>query len=293
MVLVLASCVSKKTTVADKTNTLRIDIVDYAKTHLYKPYQYGGRGPNSFDCSGYTSFVFGKFGFNLNSSSAGQARQGSAIYKKEELEVGDLVFFEGSSRNGRVGHVGIVSDMRKSGRFSFIHASTSNGIIITSSDEPYYKARYLRGGRVIKDVPKRIKEPKREESAIADNNYIKAHEHIILKETNDGFIAINTKIGKPADSEQAVSPEQTSKPPKKKEEEDKEKKKSEIRQTAIRGSEETLVSALSRSTHKVKPGETLYSIAKKHSCSVDQLKQWNPNIEKNVIQAGDELDIYQ
>ena len=294
MVLVLASCASKKSTVADKTTRLRFDIVDYGKKHLHKPYQYGGRGPNSFDCSGYTSFVFAKFGFNLHDSSAGQARQGITINKKDELEIGDLVFFEGRSRNGRIGHVGIVSDIRRHGKFSFIHASTSNGVIITSSNDPYYQERYLRGGRIIKDIPKRTEAPNTDERAIAETTYIKAQEHIVYKETEDGFVAINTKTGKPVEGELTVSAEQSPKPVKSKKPEDEKKDKSEISKAVIRGSEEELLTtAPNRITYKVKPGETLYSISKKHNCSVEQLKKWNPDIENNMIEAGDELDVYQ
>ena len=71
------------------------------------------------------------------------------LAKKEDLAIGDLVFFEGRSRNGRVGHVGIVTEIYPNNNFKFIHSSTTNGVIISSSTEPYYSSRYLRGGRVI------------------------------------------------------------------------------------------------------------------------------------------------
>lgn len=291
MVLVLASCASKKSTVADKDKTIQNDIVDYSKKYLHKPYSYAGKGPNSFDCSGFTSFVYGKFGYILLNSSAAQARQGITIKRKEDLEIGDLVFFEGSSHNGRVGHVGIVSDISRGGNFKFIHASTSNGVIITSSEEPYYKARYLRGGRILKDIPIVAE---KQENTIVGNNYAKAQENITYKETDDGFITINTKTGKPLKEETAVSTEQPLKPVHNKKEEDKKKKdKSEIRQSAITATEESIHSTPTRIRHKVKPGETLYSISRKHKCSVEQLQKWNPDVENNVIQAGDELDIYQ
>ena len=64
----------------------------------------------------------------------------------------DLVFFEGQKRNGKVGHVGIVTEIGSGGEFKFIHASTNNGVIISASTEPYYASRYLRGGRVLKET---------------------------------------------------------------------------------------------------------------------------------------------
>ena len=139
LALLLTGCGSKKSAVSHTATTEQHEVVEYGKQYLNKPYRYAGKGPNSFDCSGYTSFVFRKFGYKLNSSSAGQARQGKAINNRGELEIGDLVFFEGNRRNGRVGHVGIVNEIAENGRFTFIHSSTSNGIIISSSEEPYYR----------------------------------------------------------------------------------------------------------------------------------------------------------
>ena len=294
MLLFLASCASKKSTVADKNIKTRNDIVDFGKKYLNTPYKYAATGPSSFDCSGYTSFVFSKFGFKLDQSSAGQARQAVTIRRKEELEVGDLVFFEGRSHNGRVGHVGIVSEKGRKDQFKFIHASTSNGVIITSSNEAYYKARYLRGGRVLKETAKKPKVEKKEESTIVSNNYEKSQNQVTYKETADGFVAIHAANGQSLDESTTVSAEQTSKPVKNKKSEDKKKKKaSEVRQQAIRVSEESPILPPNRITHKVKMGETLFSISQTHNCSVEQLKKWNPEIVNNVIQAGDELDIYQ
>ena len=296
LALLLASCGARKSTVSHATKSAQHDVIEYSMNYLNKPYRYAGKGPNSFDCSGYTSFVFKKFGYNLNSSSAGQARQGKAINKKEDLEIGDLVFFEGRRRNGRVGHVGIVNEIDSNGRFKFIHASTSNGVIITSSEEPYYRARYLRGSRILKNEPEKLQPtPKKEELATAEKNYLKTQDKIVYKETANGFVAVNNTTGKPLKDELTVSSEQTSQPkPTRKEEKDKNKKqKSEIRQTAIQVTEESLVTPPNRSTHKVKPGETLYSIAKKLNCTVEELKKWNPEIKNNAIQAGDSLAIYK
>lgn len=152
--IIIASCgVSRKAASGSKNiSALQNDIIDYSRKYLGKPYRYAGKGPNSFDCSGYTSFVFKKFGHNLSPSSSGQDRQLPSVRRKEELTVGDLVFFEGRSHNGKVGHVGIVTETLPNGNFRFIHASTSNGVIVSSSTEQYYASRYLRGGRVLKDV---------------------------------------------------------------------------------------------------------------------------------------------
>ena len=76
-------------------------------------------------------------------------------------------------------------------------------------------------------------------------------------------------------------------------EEEKKKDKREIRHQAITVTEESILPAPVRIRHKVKPGETLFSISQKHNCSVEQLQKWNPDVENNAIKAGDLIDVYQ
>lgn len=318
--LIFASCVSQRGTVVRKQKTVQHEVIDYGKKHLHKPYRYAGKGPSSFDCSGFTSFVFKEFGYNLNPSSAGQAQQGQAIERKEELEVGDLVFFEGRSHNRRVGHVGIVSDVKRNGKFKFLHASTNHGVIISSSEEPYYKSRYLRGGRILTDT-KPVREEKQktqqtqnillaQQSNIKTNQSEATNEYSSQKTNNkpqnnftkakkqttthvrgdDGTVTIHTRsVEDPAvESTQPLKPTNTKEP-----EEEKSNNKEEIRQSAIRVSEESTLPSPISTTHIVKPGETFFSISKKHGISVKQLQRWNPKVKDNVIYAGDKLNVYQ
>ncbi len=149
--ILLVSCgTSKNLSSNAKRNTeIQKQVVNYGKLYLYRPYRYGTSGPSTFDCSGFTSFVFKKFGYTLHRGSAEQDKQVASIRSKDKLQTADLVFFEGRSRNGRVGHVGIVTETFPNGTFNFIHASTSQGVIISSSTEPYYAVRYLRGGQIL------------------------------------------------------------------------------------------------------------------------------------------------
>ena len=41
------------------------DVINEAKKHLGKPYVWGAAGPNSFDCSGYVSYVLKQTGLSL------------------------------------------------------------------------------------------------------------------------------------------------------------------------------------------------------------------------------------
>ena len=129
--------------------SLTDSIVNYGKIFLHSPYRSGGKGSSgSFDCSGFTSFVYGNFGYKLGASSSDQAEQFDAI-DRSSLKKGDLVFFSGRLAGKRVGHVGIVVNTNPDGNFNFIHASTQHGVIISSSDEPYYLRRYIKAGRVV------------------------------------------------------------------------------------------------------------------------------------------------
>lgn len=124
------------------------DMLSEAFSHLGARYRRGHSGPNSFDCSGFTSYVFKNMGIELNRSSRSQYTQGEAV-AKDELRTGDLVFFTGSNTRGPIGHVGIVVDVDPiSGSFNFIHASIK-GVKVSNSNETYYSRRYVGARRVM------------------------------------------------------------------------------------------------------------------------------------------------
>lgn len=74
-----------------------------AKRQIGDPYSYGATGPRSFDCSGFTSYAYGKAGIRLPRTSDAQARHARSL-KRKNLRRGDLVFFHSG---GNVYHVGI------------------------------------------------------------------------------------------------------------------------------------------------------------------------------------------
>lgn len=110
---------------------------------LGTPYKWAGRTPNGFDCSGFTSYVFAKFGVELARSSKDQAKQGSPV-KKSELQAGDLVFFNTSGKG--ISHVGIYV-----GDGKFAHSASNKGVIISKLSESYYAKRYVTARRVLTD----------------------------------------------------------------------------------------------------------------------------------------------
>lgn len=134
--------------ISSETEELLNDLLSEARSHMGKRYSRGSKGPNAFDCSGFSSYVYRQFGYSLSPSSRDQFTQGEKVDRKD-LRKGDLVFFKGRSISGGVGHVGIVVDADEKGNFTFIHAATSKGITVSNCNEPYYASRFMGGKRVI------------------------------------------------------------------------------------------------------------------------------------------------
>jgi len=129
----------------NQTAALRQAIVDEACNYLGVRYRYGGSGPSGFDCSGFTSYVYKQFGYELTRSAASQLGCGTAV-EKDALVMGDLVFFRDTRVSSKAAsHVGIYI-----GNDKFVHASSSSTgyVIVSSLDEDYF-ARYYTGARRI------------------------------------------------------------------------------------------------------------------------------------------------
>ena len=105
-------------------------------------YARGGTSRGGFDCSGFTRYVFAKYGIRLPHSSAAQSRIGKPV-SRGSLQPGDLVFFNRTYRRG-VSHVGIYV-----GDGKFVHASThGRGVRVDSLNQPYYTPRYCGARRM-------------------------------------------------------------------------------------------------------------------------------------------------
>lgn len=111
------------------------------------PYRAQGKGPEGFDCSGYTGYVFRQFGIQLPASSRGQATIGHQVPEKS-LAIGDLLFFGGPSSGAAqtIGHVGIVTEVGRNTVF-FAHSTTHGGVMVDSLANPYYRERYITARR--------------------------------------------------------------------------------------------------------------------------------------------------
>ena len=109
------------------------------------PYRGGGETKRGTDCSGMTCQIYKKvYHIKLQRSTDGQKKESSKVARRN-LREGDLVFFSSRKSRRKVAHVGIYL---KDGKF--VHASTSQGVIVSSLNEPYYRTHWISGGRVRK-----------------------------------------------------------------------------------------------------------------------------------------------
>ena len=133
--------------------TVADSIIDYAMHFLRVPYVPAGKGPNKFDCSGFTSYIFRRFGYELDATADGQLRNGWMIINNPaDLKRGDLVFYGGRKKTRTIGHVAIVVDNDwVHNRFTFIHATVKLGVTVSTSTESYYAQRYITACRILPD----------------------------------------------------------------------------------------------------------------------------------------------
>lgn len=130
-------------------------LVAYAETFLGTPYRYGANGPKRFDCTGFTRYVYARFGFhNLSRSAKDQARDGREVDISDfrNLQKGDILAI-GSRRNPQVvGHAAIFVELDSTGRDPrFIHAAVRGVRYSSMLTERYYSNRILGARRILPD----------------------------------------------------------------------------------------------------------------------------------------------
>jgi cell wall-associated NlpC family hydrolase len=119
-------------------------IIKTAEKYLGVPHCMGGTTSKCMDCSGLLVTVFASHGIRLPHNSEEQARYGKIMNGAGKLKRGDLVFFVRSYKTDRfITHSGIYI-----GNNRFIHASTTNGVTITSLSDPWWKGKFIFGTRL-------------------------------------------------------------------------------------------------------------------------------------------------
>lgn len=103
------------------------------------PYQYGGNGPQNFDCSGLVQYIYRGIGVDVPRTAAEQYAASQSI-DLARLRPGDLLFFR---IHGHISHVAIYAGERR-----FVHApQTGRTVELRPLDDPYYAPRLVRAGR--------------------------------------------------------------------------------------------------------------------------------------------------
>lgn len=104
-------------------------------------YRFGGETKRGVDCSGFTGIVYEKVYKRV------LPRDSRSMYKmtnpipRTQMKEGDLLFFR--IRRGQVSHVGIYLGNNK-----FVHASTTQGVIVSDLREDYYRRYFYKAGRL-------------------------------------------------------------------------------------------------------------------------------------------------
>ena len=126
-------------------NSRKNELVEFAKKFLGYSYVSGGHSPETgFDCSGFTRYIFGHFGYSLGATAASQTALGIEI-AREDLQIADLILYydEGMTK---IGHVGIYI-----GDGNFIHsANPKRGVVIDNlNTNSYYSKRFVTARRIV------------------------------------------------------------------------------------------------------------------------------------------------
>ena len=252
-------------------------IIKEAGRHLGKPYLYGGNGPQSFDCTCFTCYVFNKFGYKLSRSSADQAHDGREVRGGyDKYQKGDIIIFGGRNSKKTPGHVGIfiaADSLAKS--FTFIHASSS-GVTISHIDEPYYAQRFIGVRRILPDFPPEerthrarfsLKELIGDRTGAARDSALNAVQERALVLFPDGSWAFTGEDGQyvapPGDKDFILNADGTWR----------------------------FDEASSAEFYTVRAGDTFAKIAKKYGISVESLLEMNGLTRRSVLRLGDRLRV--
>lgn len=118
--------------------------IQEARSFVGTPYRWGGTSRAGMDCSGLLVTAFRRGGIELPRTSAEQSETGSLV-SLHEVKPGDLVFF--ALRGRKISHVGLVTEVRGQGDVSFIHASSSLGVIESNLFSDYYQKNFVKARR--------------------------------------------------------------------------------------------------------------------------------------------------
>jgi len=123
------------------------NITNYSLYHFIEEwygtdYQRGGCDKDGIDCSGFVQKLYGEvYGIDLLRTSLEQFKNCEHLHTAAEASEGDLIFFKIHSRH--ITHVGVYL-----GNNYFVHASSSQGVMISNLNEEYWKKYFAGAGHI-------------------------------------------------------------------------------------------------------------------------------------------------
>lgn len=117
-------------------------LLDFIEEWYGVPYRFGGTTKRGIDCSAFVQELYGEV-YQVNMRRTSREQFATSVYVKDvkELEAGDLVFFKIQTRD--ISHVGVYL-----GDGKFVHASRSQGVVISDLDHVYWRKYYVGGGKI-------------------------------------------------------------------------------------------------------------------------------------------------
>ena len=152
--MMICGCYTLHAQICDDDNmdceTLIDDVILHARLKLGCPYEWGGSGPNRYDCSGLVNYAFQRMGIVVTRTTSTLCIEGERVYLTN-IKRGDLVFFvSGQAPNRHITHVGIALSDYDNGDFKFIHASAGYGCVcISRFTDSNYQTTYGGARRII------------------------------------------------------------------------------------------------------------------------------------------------
>ncbi|GAJ97345.1 NLP/P60 family protein [Geomicrobium sp. JCM 19055] len=116
----------------------RQELIYLASTLVGTPFVFGGATPDGFDASGFIYYVYSQKGHSIPRTIRDQYEASRSV---ERPNVGDLVFFDTS---GGPTYVGMYV-----GNQTFVHASQSQGVTVSSLEQGYWNERFIEARTMI------------------------------------------------------------------------------------------------------------------------------------------------
>lgn len=143
---VIAKTTTKATRPSAKAEKKIEGMIATAQSYKGVPYKIGGQDEGGMDCSGLIYKVSAKAGIPMPRNSYEQATYGQLV-QIEQIQKGDLVFFATNKNSKTINHVGMVTEVDLPNKVSFIHSSTTKGVIEDNLFSKYWKNYFIKAKR--------------------------------------------------------------------------------------------------------------------------------------------------